>query len=229
MSTSYPSADADSAPPVSFVTPTAGNEQQPRIAAPAPPSTTASTAPGEPIAVSGNERHDECGSTEKSVPPPLEPPKRLEEQSGPLNRVQLVREQQGVSARTIARRLGIDLRSYRRLEDPLTNLTLQELFALQNALEVPIADLIVERTTLARPVEERAKMIKIMKTAVAMREADLGSRSKRMAEMLCDQLIDLMPELEDVSGWPQFGARRGISAVGKALQQPIDMSNLQAE
>jgi hypothetical protein len=120
----------------------------------------------------------------------------------------------------------MDVKRYRELEDPQSDLSLTQLIAIQTALEVPICDLLEDRQGLSRPVEERAKMLKIMKTAVALKEAKINARADRMAQMLCEQLVDLMPELAEVSGWPQFGARRGASAVGKALQQPIDTSNI---
>ena len=144
--------------------------------------------------------------------------------SAPFHRIAEVREQQGVSIRSMARRMGIDAKTYRRLEDPQRDLTLSELSAIQKALEVPIGDLLVEREGLSQPVEQRAKMVKAMKTAVAIRETKSGQRVQRMAEMLCEQLCEMMPELKDVSGWPQFGARRGANALGKALAQQIDMS-----
>ncbi len=144
----------------------------------------------------------------------------------PLHRLAEVRVQQGISERTMARRLGIDLKSYREMEDPHYDLTLSQLTKLQEALDVPIADLLEDHHALSRPVHERAKLLKVMKTAVAMREAKINPRTDRMAQMLCEQLIDLMPELAEVSGWPQFGARRGLSAIGKVLQNPIDTSGL---
>lgn len=143
-----------------------------------------------------------------------------------LHRIAEIRKQQGISERTVAKRLNVDVKRYREMEDPNYDLSLSELHALQGALEVPLVDLLEDRNTLSRPVEERAKLVKIMKTAVAMREAQVNPRVTRMAEMLCEQLADLMPELAEVSGWPQFGARRGASAIGKALQQPIDTSQL---
>ncbi|MEM7475685.1 MAG: helix-turn-helix transcriptional regulator [Planctomycetota bacterium] len=146
---------------------------------------------------------------------------------GPFHRIEEVRNQQGVSVRSMARRMGIDIKSYRKLEDPSRDLTLSELAAIQQALEVPIGDLLEERQGLSRPVEERAKLVKTMKTAVAIREAKSGPRVSRLAEMLCEQLEDLMPELKEVSGWPQFGARRGTNALGRALSQQIDMSSIQ--
>ncbi len=175
--------------------------------------------PGDASLGKGKSAEAKLPSMRSKVPP--NSPDRVA-----LNRIAKVREQQGISERTMARRLGVEVKRYRQLEDPYCDLTLSQLNAIQQALEVPISDLLEERQGLSRPVEERAKLLKVMKTAVALREAKINARADRMAQMLCDQLVDLMPELAEVSGWPQFGARRGISAVGKALQQPIDTSNI---
>ena len=145
-----------------------------------------------------------------------------------FHRAREVRLQQGVSVRSMARRLNLDARSYKRLEDPSTDLSLSELMMIQKALDVPLVDLLVDRNSLSRPVEERAKLVKTMKTAVALRETKSTPRVERMARMLCEQLVDLMPELQEVSGWPKFGARRGENALGKALCQPIDMSQIRS-
>lgn len=181
--------------------------------------------------------HDETKSTEQAAFPNAPLPSEtfpqdveLEDQhSAPFHRIAEVREQQGVSIRSMARRMGIDAKTYRSLEDPARDLTLSELSAIQKALDVPIGDLLVEREGLSQPVEQRAKMVKAMKTAVAIRETKSGPRVQRMAEMLCEQLCEMMPELKDVSGWPQFGARRGANALGKALAQQIDMSAISSD
>ncbi len=142
------------------------------------------------------------------------------------HRVAEVREQQGVSQRTLARRLGIEVKSLQAMECPNSDLRLSQLLALQAALEVPLIDLLEDSASLSRPIAERAKMVKVMKTAVALRETKSNPRVERMVTMLCEQLVDVMPELAEVSGWPQFGSRRGPSALGKALSQPIDTSDL---
>lgn len=152
-----------------------------------------------------------------------------EEEDRPLNRIREVREQQGVSIRSMSRRLGLDVKTCRKLEDPERDLTLSELQSIQEALDVPLQDLLVDRQSLSRPVQERAKMIRIMKTAVALKDLKMNARAERMTEMLCEQLVDIMPELAEVSGWPQFGARRGKSALGRVLAQQIDMSQFNAE
>lgn len=146
-----------------------------------------------------------------------------------FHRVREVRLEQGVSPRSMARRLNMDVRSYKRLEEPTEDLPLSTLHRIQQALDVPLCDLLVQNEGLSRPVEERAKMVKTMKTAVAIREAKGNARIQRLADMLCEQLVDLMPELKDVGGWPQFGARRGKSALGRALCEPIDMSQLRTD
>ena len=143
-----------------------------------------------------------------------------------LHRVAKVREQQGVSHRTLARRLGIEPRQLREWESESHDLRASQLLAIQAALEVPLIELLEDPQSLSRPVEERAKLVKVMKTAVALREVKASPRVERLATMLCDQLIELMPELAEISGWPQFGARRGESAVGRVLRNPIDTSQI---
>lgn len=179
---------------------------------PAPTRSDSKTARGVEFS------HEQAASDEQEQCPPVSPLN--------LHRIREVREQQGISVRSMSKRLGMDAKRYRQLEDSQSDLTLSELHAVQKALEVPFADLLEDHEALSRPVEERAKMVKAMKTAVALRECKTSPRVERMARMLCEQLVDLMPELEDVSGWPQFGARRGQSALGKALRQPIDTSQL---
>ncbi|MEZ6136792.1 MAG: helix-turn-helix transcriptional regulator [Pirellulaceae bacterium] len=207
---------------------------QPSIAPPAyqSPATSpdASSKPGVVDASNVQSKEQLYGhsqgerSASPSMPEVSEEVKRA--RLAPFHRTRQVRKQQGITERTMARRLGVDIKRYRELENPATDLPLSDLRALQAALDVPLVDLLEDRHALSRPVDERAKLVKVMKTAVAMREVKANPRVERMAIMLCEQLIELMPELKEISGWPQFGARRGTSAVGKALQHPIDMSNL---
>ncbi|GIX00798.1 MAG: hypothetical protein KatS3mg111_4130 [Pirellulaceae bacterium] len=143
-----------------------------------------------------------------------------------FHRARQVRQQQGISLRTLARRMGIDLRTCRQWEDPHTNLTLSQLQSLQRALDVPLEDLLIDRESLSRPIEERAKLVRIMKTTVALRKMKTSARVQRLAETLYEQLIDLMPELAEVGGWPQYGSRRGNARLGQVACQPIDLSQL---
>ncbi len=186
----------------------------------------------EPVPAVGSKTHYSDSPQKKSKNGSGAAPKPVNGQSNGcprLHRVDQVRQSQGLTERTVAKRMGLDIRSYRRIECPETDLSLTELSAAQRALEVPIVDLLEDNQALSRPVEERAKLVKVMKTAVAISEAQSNGRVSRLAEMLCEQLVDLMPELKEVGGWPQFGARRGKSAIGKALSQPIDTTELGSE
>lgn len=185
----------------------------PRNSPPASPASGFKALSGAPAAVHGAQSASTSTSNQERA----------------LHRVAEVRRQQGISERTVARRLGVDIKCYRRFECPTEDLKLSELLRLQQALDVPLIDLLEDPQALSRPVEERAKLVKIMKTAVALRETKSNARVERMAHMLCEQLVDLMPELAEVGGWPQFGARRGTAAIGRTLSTPVDTSQIRMD
>jgi len=145
----------------------------------------------------------------------------------PLHRIQAVRIQQGMSLRTAARQLGTDVRTIRAQEQATTDLRLSELYRWQRALDVPAAELLEESSEpLSRPVAERAKMVRVMKTAASLLEAAESPTARRMAENLVEQLCDVMPELKEVSPWHTVGQRRSLEELGRAAEQVIDDSSV---
>ena len=143
------------------------------------------------------------------------------------HRIAEVRTEQGVSLRSVSRRTGIEVRILKQQEDPFANLTLQELSVWQLALEVPLADLLVDNTNrLSQPVQQRAQLVKIMKTAAAIEEVSTSPRVSRLVTMLKEQLQEMMPELKEVSPWPNYGQRRAPNQLGKIGEMPIITSNL---
>ena len=42
-----------------------------------------------------------------------------------------------------------------------------------------------------------------------------------LADTLVSQLVDLMPELEGLSAWPQYGQRRGAEEAGRVAERPM--------
>jgi transcriptional regulator with XRE-family HTH domain len=139
-----------------------------------------------------------------------------------LHRIQEVRRLQGMSLRTAARQLGSDIRSIRAQEQATTDLKLSDLYNWQRALEVPVAELLVDdEDPLSRPVRERGAMLKIMKTARSIVESAAPGPARRMAENLVEQLLELMPELKEVSPWHSVGQRRSLDEMGRIAEQPI--------
>jgi hypothetical protein len=94
--------------------------------------------------------------------------------------------------------------------------------AWQSVLEVPIAELLVEdEGQLSGPVLERSRMVKLMKTAAALRERTGGTPVGKMVEMLVSQILEIMPELEDVTPWNTVGQRRTLDDVGRTARSTI--------
>lgn len=149
-------------------------------------------------------------------------PRGVPQPGRPLHRIQEVRRLQGMSLRTAARQLGTDIRSIRAQEQETTDLRLSDLYNWQRALDVPVGELLSdEDEPLSRPVKERAHMVKVMKTAKALHECAESPSQRRMAENLIEQLLELMPELKEVSAWHSVGQRRGADEMGRIGEQTI--------
>jgi len=153
-----------------------------------------------------------------------EPTRKGNAPGQPLHRIQEVRLQQGMSLRTASRHLGLDVRTIRAQEQATSDLRLSDLYRWQAALEVPVQELLVEtEEPLSRPVMERARLVRLMKTAAALLEEAPNSNTKLMAQNLIDQLCEIMPELKEVGPWHSVGQRRTLDEVGRIAQQPISL------
>ena len=150
------------------------------------------------------------------------PTRSLGQPGQALHRIQEVRRLQGMSLRTAARQLGTDIRSIRAQEQATTDLRLSDVYSWQRALDVPVSELLVDESeSLSRPVRERAAMLKIMKTARSLVESSPTGPARRMAENLVEQLLELMPELKEVSPWHSVGQRRSLDEMGRIADQPV--------
>jgi len=139
-----------------------------------------------------------------------------------FHRIREVRVRQGVSLRTAARHLGSDIRTARAQEEESTDLSLSDLYRWQAVLEVPITELLSEsEEPLSRPVMERARMVRVMKTAQALLEKATSPAQRRMAQTLVEQLCEIMPELQGVSPWHSVGQRRSLDEFGRAAEHMI--------
>jgi transcriptional regulator with XRE-family HTH domain len=150
------------------------------------------------------------------------PQQTSKEPPRPLHRLSAVRRQQGLSQRNIARRLNVDISLARQQEEETTDLPLSVLYQWQQVLEVPIAELLVDSDApLSPPVMERARMVKVMKTVAAIVEKANTPSLKRMVQMLCNQLLEIMPELADVAPWHTIGQRRTLDEYGRAAERQL--------
>jgi len=139
-----------------------------------------------------------------------------------LHRIREVRRQQGVSTRSVARKMGVSMQESRVQEDPAADLRITQLMAWQRALEVPLADLLVDSEgSLSAPVSQRARLLRVMKTAKSIQESAKEPGMQRLTTMLIEQLCEVMPELRDVSPWHSVGQRRTQDEMGRIAECPI--------
>jgi transcriptional regulator with XRE-family HTH domain len=140
----------------------------------------------------------------------------------PLQRLASVRRQQGLSRQTVARRLNIEIEQVRQQESESSDLPLSTVYAWQQVLEVPVAELLVEAgDALSSPVLERSQLVRLMKTALTISEQTKQGSVRRMVQTMVGQLIEIMPELANVSTWHICGKRRRLSELGVAAQRRL--------
>ncbi len=153
-----------------------------------------------------------------TTPPLTKTPQALNS----LHRISEVRQQQGVSLRSVARKMNLTMQQVRDQEEASSDLRVSDLLKWQEILEVPLADLLVDtQGPLSEPVNKRAGMLRIMKTTKAILESSKSASIKRLANMLVEQLVQLMPELAEVSAWHTVGQRRTQDEVGRIVERPI--------
>jgi transcriptional regulator with XRE-family HTH domain len=141
---------------------------------------------------------------------------------GRLHRLGTVRRREGISRRTLARRLKTSINAVKRQEEEGSDLLLSTLYKWQQILEVPVTELLAEPNgSLSSPVEHRAKMLRVMKTAVTIRDRARQTSIQRLAQMLVEQLLELMPELEGIGPWPAVGKSRQPSDYGQVVHRRL--------
>ena len=147
---------------------------------------------------------------------------RIPVPSRPLHRLAEVRKLQGISRRTVARRLATDVSRVRCEERESTDMPLSRLYEWQEVLEVPVAELLVESfDELSDPIQRRAQLVRVMKTALAILEETDQTPVQRMARTLVDQLLAMMPELEGIGAWHTVGQRRRRDELGVAAERRL--------
>jgi transcriptional regulator with XRE-family HTH domain len=139
-----------------------------------------------------------------------------------LHRLGEVRQQEGVSRRTIAQHLGVTIGEVKRQEDARADLSLSLLFDWQQILNVPLPDLLVPPGDfLSPPVLRQAQMIQLMKLAVTIAEQSGEVPTRRLAQRMVDQLMEIMPELQDVGSLPATGQQRGPDELGRTAERTV--------
>jgi transcriptional regulator with XRE-family HTH domain len=163
----------------------------------------------------------------------LEPWLNIEEQNSavvpihlecapPLHRLGEARRQEDISRDNVARHLGITVQDVRRQECRTTDLPLSVLHKWAKVLGLPVSELVEEPDgSLSTPLVNRARLVRVMKTAMAILEQAGNPQTKRFAQTMVDQLIEIMPELRGVSAWHAVGKPRRLDELGIAAERSL--------
>jgi transcriptional regulator with XRE-family HTH domain len=144
------------------------------------------------------------------------------ERKARMHRISTIRQREGVSLRSASRRMHVDIRRLRAQEDESADILLSTLYQWQQVLDVPLSELLVDSAEpLAPIVLQRARMVKVMKTVAAIRERSDSKPIARLVEMLTEQLLEIMPELKDVSPWHSVGQRRSANDYGRVVERRL--------
>jgi hypothetical protein len=115
----------------------------------------------------------------------------------------------------------MEITEVRRQEQSHADLPLSKLYEWQRVLEVPVTELLVEADDpLSTPVLKRAQLIRVMKTALVLRQKANRAGIRRLAQTLVDQLVEIMPELASVAPWPAV-AKQCHDGNGMAVQHRL--------
>jgi hypothetical protein len=119
--------------------------------------------------------------------------------------------------------LNVEVEEAARQEQEHSDLSLSTLQKWQAVLDVPIAELLVDsEEMLSAPVLERARLIRVMKTAATILEKSDTARIRRLAETLVKQLVEIMPELEGIGPWHEYvGPRRRRDECGRTAERQL--------
>lgn len=158
---------------------------------------------------------------------PLSPPVHAAGRIRALHQIALVRRREGLSRRAVARRMGTDIKRVQFEEEQTVDMPLSRLYQWQAALGVPVAELLVDGDeTLSSPVLKRAQVLRLMKTAASIREQAQSEPIQRMSQMLIEQILEIMPEVKDVSAWNVVGQHRTLEELGEAANRRISLETL---
>ena len=157
---------------------------------------------------------------EDSQPFPISPPRQA------LHRLAAVRRERGLSRKAMAAKLHIDVEAVRQQEQETSDLRLSVLEQWRQALNVPLAELLVETShplALAR-IPER-KTVELLKAVLAILNEAKQPGIRRMAHTLADQLVELRPELKSLAAQYGVGSEQLLDSQGQTVghKLPLDV------
>ena len=157
-------------------------------------------------------------------------PRDVDNRGPVLHYIAKAAQSQGQTISACAKRLGLTVAEARAQADPRADITLSQLYAWREILDVPLSELTPDLGVVPDPIRNRGLLILIMKTARLICETtNEGTPGHYAAETLVNQLIMLMPELKDVPPWPSVGKSHAARPEGAVRRVSSDFSRMLEE
>lgn len=153
---------------------------------------------------------------------PIVPGDYWNEPKKKYHRIRELRQDMRMSLAYCAKKLGITTLEAREQEDPHKDLNISQLLAWRDILDVPLSEIIEYQGEVEDPIKNRALLLRAMKTVKQIQKTAREERVQNMSITLIDQLTELMPELINVSPWPDIGQAHENRDYGQAAYRRFD-------
>ena len=138
------------------------------------------------------------------------------------HRIRTIREREGISLKTISRRSRIGMQRLRQEEDESRDLTLSQLYAWQQALRVPISELVVDaEEALEEKIRLRAALLRLTRTAKTILRESRDPTVYNLARTMLNQIYEVMPEAASIGPWNEVGQRRSPKDLPKIVERTV--------
>ena len=143
-----------------------------------------------------------------------------------LHRLAAARREKGLSLKAMAAKLHVDVETVRQQEQETGDLWLSVLEQWRQALDVPLAELLVETSyPLALPRIPERKTAELLNAVLAILKQTKQPGIRRMAHTLVDQLVELRPELKSLAAQCGAGGAQLLDSQGQSVghKLPLDV------
>lgn len=135
------------------------------------------------------------------------------------HRLKDARLQEGVSLRSVAKRMKCPVSKVRAQESGQCDVSISDLYGWQRALKIPMGELLAgPMPGLDEMIRQRAGLVRAAKTAHFLVKKCRSVDERRQAEKIVNELCALMPELGEISAWPERRPRPGAD-YGRAANE----------
>lgn len=139
-----------------------------------------------------------------------------------LHRIRDVMKAEGVSPRTVARRLKLPMIEVKAQASGAGDMTLSQLYAWAKTLGVSAAELLHDCDGSSKlEVMQKKALIRAARQVRMMIDHIPDSAARIIADNIFKALCEVMPELADVSGDQWVGAKRPTWELGRIADHPV--------